>query len=54
MAFQLFVPCLVGVFLGRWLDERMHLERPLWAILLAVLFLLASLYAIYRQLLSDK
>ena len=54
MAFQLFGACLVGVLLGRWLDARMHLERPLWAVLLTVLFMLAALYALYRQLLRDK
>ena len=50
MAFQLFASCLAGVFIGRWLDAAMHLERPLWAVLLTVLFMLASLYALYRQL----
>ncbi|MEO6758135.1 MAG: AtpZ/AtpI family protein [Saprospiraceae bacterium] len=53
MAFQLFGACLVGVLLGRWLDARMHLERPLWAVSLTVLFMLAALYALYRQLLRD-
>ena len=54
MAFQLFGACLAGAFLGRWLDARMHLDRPLWAVLLTVLFMLASLYILYRQLLRDK
>lgn len=54
MAFQLFGACLAGAFLGRWLDARMHLDRPLWAVLLTVLFMLASLYMLYRQLLRDK
>lgn len=53
MAFQLFGACLVGVLLGNWLDDRMQLERPLWAVLLTVLFMLAALYALYRQLLRD-
>lgn len=54
MAFQLLGACLAGVLLGRWLDARMQLERPLWAVLLTVLFMLAALYALYRQLLRDK
>jgi F0F1-type ATP synthase assembly protein I len=45
--------CLAGVFLGRWLDERMHLERPLWAVSLTVLFMVASLYVVFRQLLKE-
>jgi F0F1-type ATP synthase assembly protein I len=53
MAFQLLGACLAGVFIGRWLDERMHMERPLWAVFLTVLFMIASLYVIYRQLLQE-
>lgn len=53
MAFQLFAACLLGVFLGRRLDERLGNERPLFAVFLTILFMLASLYALYRQLLRD-
>ena len=54
MAFQLFGACLAGVFIGRWLDERLHLERPLWAVFLTIFFMIGALYALYRQLLNDK
>ena len=54
MALQLFGACLAGVFIGRWLDERMHLERPLWAVFLTIFFMIGALYALYRQLLNDK
>ena len=50
LAFQLFGACLAGVLIGRWLDAKMHLQRPLWAVFLTVLFLLGSLYSLYRQL----
>ena len=53
MAFQLLGACLAGVFIGRWLDERMGMARPLWAVSLTVLFMVASLYALYRQLLKE-
>ena len=54
MAFQLLGSCLLGVFLGRWLDKWMGLERPLWAVFLTLLFMVASLYLIYKQLLKDN
>jgi len=38
------------VFIGRWLDAKMQLERPLWAVFLTVLFMVAALYSLYRQL----
>lgn len=53
MAFQLLGACLAGVFLGRWLDAKMHLERPTWAVFLTILFMLGALYGLYRQLLRD-
>lgn len=54
MVFQLLGACLFGALLGRWLDGRMQLERPLWAVFLTIFFMAASLYAIYKQLLRDK
>lgn len=54
MAFQLFAACLVGVFTGRWLDAKMQLERPLWAVSLTILFMVASLVSIFRQLMRDS
>jgi F0F1-type ATP synthase assembly protein I len=54
MAFQLFGACLVGVFVGKWLDRHFLLERPLWAVFLTIFFMVASLYSIYRQLLKDN
>ncbi|MEI6409811.1 MAG: AtpZ/AtpI family protein [Bacteroidota bacterium] len=54
MAIQLFGACLAGVWIGRWLDAKFQLERPLWAVLLTVLFMIASLYSLYRQLLRDE
>lgn len=54
MAFQLLGACLAGVFAGRWLDERLQLERPTWAVFLTILFMIAALYSLYRQLLRDS
>ena len=50
LAFQLFGACLAGVLIGRWLDAKMQLERPLWAVFLTVLFMVASLVSLYKQL----
>jgi len=54
MAFQLLGACLAGVFIGKWLDGKMHLERPTWAVFLTIFFMAGSLYVIYRQLLRDE
>ena len=54
LAFQLFAACLIGVFVGRWLDARLGNVRPTWAVFLTIFFMLASLYTLYKQLLKDK
>ena len=54
MAFQLLGACLAGVFIGKWLDGKMQMERPTWAVFLTIFFMAGSLYVIYRQLLRDK
>jgi F0F1-type ATP synthase assembly protein I len=54
MAFQLLAACLSGVFLGRWLDAKLHLERPAFAVGLTVLFMVGVLVSLTRQLMREK
>jgi F0F1-type ATP synthase assembly protein I len=54
MAFQFLGACLFGVFLGKWLDQKMEYNRPVWAVFLTVAFMVAAMYSVYRQLLNQK
>lgn len=54
MAFTLFGAILAGVLIGKWLDLRAANQRPFFAVFGAVLFLVAALWGIFRQLLNDK
>lgn len=54
LAFQLLGACLAGALIGRWLDAKFQLERPLFAVALTILFMIAALVALYRQLLQDE
>lgn len=53
LAFELLGACLAGVFIGRWADAKLGLEKPAFAVFLTMAFLFASLYRIYQQLLKD-
>ena len=53
MAVQLFGACLAGALIGKWLDAKMELERPLFAVFLTIFFMFAAFYLIYKQLLKD-
>lgn len=50
LAFQLFGAALAGVLIGRWIDDRWNHGQPLFAGVLAMFFIMASLYSLYRQL----
>lgn len=50
MALQFFAACLLGVFIGNWLDAKMELERPLFAVFLTIGFMAAAFFLIYKQL----
>lgn len=50
LAFEFLGACLAGVFIGRWLDAKFQLERPLFAVFLTVLFMVASMVSLYRRL----
>ncbi len=50
LAFQLLGACLIGVLAGRWLDAKMGLERPLFAVFLTIFLMVASLVSLYYQL----
>lgn len=54
MAFELLGACLAGVFIGKKLDAWLAYDRPVWAVFLTILFMVAALYLIYKQLLSDN
>jgi F0F1-type ATP synthase assembly protein I len=53
LAFELLGACLAGVFIGRWADAKIGLEKPAFAVFLTIAFLFAALYRIYKQLLKD-
>lgn len=50
LAFELLGACLAGVFIGRWLDARLGLERPTWTVFLTLFFLVAAFVSLYRKL----
>ena len=52
MAMQMAVMLMIGTYLGKKLDERFATEQPYFTALLALLFLLAALYLILKDLMK--
>ena len=54
MAFQLGVTIFLGVFLGKKLDAYFETEKAYFTILLALVAVVAVLYLILKDIISDN
>jgi len=44
----------IGLFTGRWIDSKMQLEKPIFTMLLVMLFFALFLYKLYDDLKKDQ
>jgi hypothetical protein len=54
LAFQLAAVVLAGIFLGRWLDRKFMLEKPLFTMLLVIIFFSGFMFKLYKELTENK
>jgi ATP synthase protein I len=54
LAFQLFGSVLAGVFIGKWLDQKLGNTKPVFAVFGAIFFLIAALWVVFRSILNEK
>ena len=54
MAFQFIGAALIGLLLGRWLDKKFGLSRPIFTVVLSLFFVLSSMVMVVRQLMRNK
>lgn len=54
MAFQMVGTMLVGIFLGRWLDQKLQNPQPYFTALFALLFTGAAIYVVLRDFLGKN
>lgn len=54
LAFQLAAVVCIGLFTGRWIDSKMQLEKPIFTMLLVMLFFALFLYKLYDDLKKDQ
>ena len=53
MAMQFFGATIAGVFVGKWLDNYFEFSKATFAVFLAVGFMLAAMYKIFREILDE-
>jgi uncharacterized membrane protein YfcA len=54
MAFQMGILLAIGAFVGKKLDHYFHTERPYLTALSVVVFLFASFYLTFKELLQKE
>ena len=51
MGAQMLAPILVGMYLGKWLDNYLNIEKT-WAIILMLLGVFAGLYLVIKEVIT--
>jgi len=54
MAFQMFAYLAAGWFLGSLIDDKIGMNKPIFSILLLMIFMLIYFYKLYKDLESNK
>jgi len=54
LAFQLVAVVCLGLYLGRWIDSKIQLEKPVFTMLLVIVFFALFLYKLYDDLKNDQ
>lgn len=54
LAFQLAAIVFLGLYGGRWIDAKLKLDKPIFAMLLVILFFALFLYKLYDDLKKDQ
>ena len=50
LAFQMAGVVIISLFLGKWTDKFFGLQKPLFTIILVLLFFSAFMYKLYKEL----
>lgn len=54
MGFRMAATIVVGVFVGKWIDERLAMTKPIFTLILCLLAVGVSIYMVYRDVSQPK
>lgn len=54
IAFQLAALVFIGIYTGQWIDTKMNMDKPIFTMLLVILFFALFLYKLYDDLKKDQ
>lgn len=54
LGFQFAVLILIAFYLGKWLDQQIGMSKPVFTLLLILVFFVGFLYKLYLDLIKTK
>jgi hypothetical protein len=54
MVFQIGIPIVVFLFIGKWLDAKFPMKFPLFTAVLTIVGVFLGMYLVVRELLKQK
>ncbi len=54
LGFQFAALIFVAIFAGKWLDNKMDMTKPIFTLLLVVVFFGGFMYKLYKELIDTK
>lgn len=54
MGFRMGATIVVGVFVGKWIDERLAMTKPIFTLILCLLAVGVAIYMVYRDVSQPK
>ena len=54
LAFQLAAIIFLGLYGGRWIDGKLHMDKPIFTMLLVIIFFALFLFKLYGDLKKDQ
>jgi len=54
LGFQFAMLIVVAIFAGKWLDKKMDMTRPVFTLLLVLLFFSLFMYKLYKELIKTR
>ena len=54
MGFRMAVTIAIGAFVGKWIDGRLAMTKPIFTLILCLLAVGVSIYMVYRDVSQPK
>lgn len=54
LGFQFAAMIAIGIFVGKWLDKKFEMTKPVFVLVLTLVFFVGFMYKLYIELIKNK